>query len=46
MNPTLRVAILAFDDVEALDLAGPYEVFTTASRMASEPHRTHPRSSR
>jgi transcriptional regulator GlxA family with amidase domain len=29
----LRVAILAFDDVEALDLAGPYEVFTTASRM-------------
>lgn len=36
MNPTrqtLRVAILAFDDVEALDLAGPYEVFTTASRM-------------
>ncbi|MDM0077747.1 DJ-1/PfpI family protein [Variovorax sp. J2P1-59] len=33
VNPTLRVAILAFDDVEALDLAGPYEVFTTASRM-------------
>ncbi|MDM0012709.1 DJ-1/PfpI family protein [Variovorax sp. J22P168] len=30
----LRVAILAFDEVEALDLAGPYEVFTTASRMA------------
>jgi len=30
---TLQVAILAFDDVEALDLAGPYEVFTTASRM-------------
>lgn len=29
----LRVAILAFDDVEALDLAGPYEVFTTAVRM-------------
>ncbi len=29
----LRVAILAFDDVEALDLAGPYEVFTTATRM-------------
>jgi transcriptional regulator GlxA family with amidase domain len=34
VNATLRVAILAFDDVEALDLAGPYEVFTTASRMA------------
>jgi transcriptional regulator GlxA family with amidase domain len=29
----LQVAILAFDEVEALDLAGPYEVFTTASRM-------------
>jgi transcriptional regulator GlxA family with amidase domain len=31
---TLHVAILAFEEVEALDLAGPYEVFTTASRMA------------
>ncbi len=30
----LHVAILAFDEVEALDLAGPYEVFTTASRVA------------
>ena len=30
----MRVHILAFDDVEALDLAGPYEVFTTASRVA------------
>jgi len=30
---TRRVSILAFDDVEALDLAGPYEVFTTANRM-------------
>lgn len=29
----LSVAILVFDDVEALDLGGPYEVFTTASRM-------------
>ena len=29
----LRVAILVFDDVEALDLGGPYEVFTTATRM-------------
>lgn len=28
-----QVVILAFDDVEALDLAGPYEVFTTATRM-------------
>ncbi len=32
--PTLTVAILAFDEVEALDFAGPYEVFTTAGRMA------------
>ena len=30
---TLTVQILAFDGVEALDFAGPYEVFTTASRM-------------
>jgi transcriptional regulator GlxA family with amidase domain len=30
----LRIAILAFDGVEALDLAGPFEVFTTAARMA------------
>lgn len=29
----LKVAILAFDQVEALDLAGPYEVFTTAARL-------------
>ena len=32
----LRVAILAFDEVEALDLAGPCEVFTTAGRLAGE----------
>ncbi|MEZ5705779.1 MAG: DJ-1/PfpI family protein [Burkholderiaceae bacterium] len=31
---SLHVAILVFDEVEALDLAGPYEVFTTASRVA------------
>lgn len=30
----LRVRILAFDGVEALDFAGPFEVFTTANRMA------------
>ncbi|MVT27905.1 DJ-1/PfpI family protein [Acidovorax citrulli] len=30
---SIRVALLAFDDVEALDLAGPYEVFTTAARL-------------
>jgi len=44
----LQVAILVFDDVEALDLGGPYEVFTTASRMhqrqhpgAAEPFQVH-----
>jgi len=31
---TWRVLILAFDGVEALDFAGPFEVFTTASRVA------------
>jgi transcriptional regulator GlxA family with amidase domain len=30
----LRVLILAFDGVEALDFAGPFEVFTTASRVS------------
>ena len=29
----LNVGILVFDDVEALDLAGPYEVFSTAARV-------------
>jgi transcriptional regulator GlxA family with amidase domain len=28
------VAIIAFDEVEALDFAGPFEVFTTANRVA------------
>ena len=31
---TLTVAILLFEDTEALDFAGPYEVFTTANRVA------------
>ena len=35
---SLQVAILVFDDVEALDLGGPYEVFTTASRMHQRQH--------
>jgi transcriptional regulator GlxA family with amidase domain len=39
---THHVAILAFDEVEALDLAGPYEVFTTASRMAQRDHPSAP----
>lgn len=31
----LSVGILVFDAVEVLDFAGPYEVFTTASRVAT-----------
>lgn len=30
---TYAVGIFVFDDVEVLDFAGPYEVFTTATRM-------------
>jgi len=30
---TYRVGILLFDDVEVLDFAGPFEVFSTASRV-------------
>ena len=30
---THTVGIIVFDAIEALDFAGPYEVFTTASRM-------------
>lgn len=30
---TIAVGILLFDDAEVLDFAGPYEVFTTASRI-------------
>ena len=37
MSRPFGSAILAFDEVEALDLAGPYEVFTTAARMAARP---------
>ena len=32
---TARLLLLMFDDVELLDFAGPYEVFTTANRMAA-----------
>ena len=31
--PSLHIKILAFDGMEALDFAGPFEVFTTAARM-------------
>jgi transcriptional regulator GlxA family with amidase domain len=30
---TCKVGIFVFNDVEVLDFAGPYEVFTTASRL-------------
>lgn len=30
---TLRVAVYVFPDVEVLDFAGPFEVFTTATRV-------------
>ena len=41
---TLTVGIYLFPDVEVLDFAGPYEVFTTASRVALRraPERTPP----
>ena len=32
-SQTMLISILVFDAVEALDFAGPYEVFTTATRM-------------
>jgi putative intracellular protease/amidase len=35
---TLRIAILVFDGVEVLDFAGPYEVFTTATRVHGRGH--------
>lgn len=35
---SFRVSILVFDAVEALDFAGPYEVFTTASRVHGHNH--------
>lgn len=34
MRTSLEVAILVFDGVEVLDFAGPFEVFSTASRLA------------
>lgn len=39
---THHVSILVFDDVEALDFAGPYEVFTTASRVHGRSHPVEP----
>ena len=45
----MQIGILVFDDMELLDMAGPYEVFTTASRVHTRtqpagvaPRMTHP----
>ena len=35
---TRTIGIFAFDNVELLDLAGPYEVFTCASRFHARMH--------
>ena len=35
---SLKISILAFDGMEALDFAGPFEVFTTAARMHQRLH--------
>jgi transcriptional regulator GlxA family with amidase domain len=35
---TITVGIFVFDDVELLDFAGPYEVFTTAAHLHEEGH--------
>jgi transcriptional regulator GlxA family with amidase domain len=37
--PTLRVLIFMFDEMELLDFAGPFEVFTTAVRVAAKLRR-------
>jgi transcriptional regulator GlxA family with amidase domain len=37
---TFTIGIHVFDQVEVLDFAGPYEVFTTASRMHRRTHDT------
>lgn len=40
----MHIGILVFDDMELLDMAGPYEVFTTAARVhgRSQPAGTAP----
>ena len=35
---TQRIGIYVYDQVEVLDFAGPYEVFTTASRVYAREH--------
>lgn len=38
-----HVGILVFDQVEVLDFAGPYEVFTTAARVHAKSHPEAPK---
>lgn len=42
MQMQLSVGIFVFDDVEVLDFAGPYEVFTTASRVSRKLYSERP----
>lgn len=35
---SINIGIYVYDDVEVLDFAGPYEVFTTATRMHQRKH--------
>src|SRR5512143_1589473 len=37
MSPTLRVGIIGFDGVNAIDLSGPLEAFASASELDREP---------
>jgi transcriptional regulator GlxA family with amidase domain len=37
MLSTRNVAVLLFPDVELLDLAGPFEVFSVANRWSNSP---------
>lgn len=39
---SLKIGIFVFPDVEALDFAGPYEVFTTASRVHAQMYPAAP----
>lgn len=39
---TRSIGIFVFDDVEVLDFAGPYEVFTCASRVSSKMNSASP----
>lgn len=41
-HASLRMVMLMFDEVEVLDFAGPYEVFTTASRVHAKQGRPGP----